>query len=455
MSKLAHRIILTCAGLVVLSCLAVVLVVVWPFLTGGGVEAEIAAIRAKGEPTKPTDLIRPEIPDSENAAIIYDQAFGLLNRRMSTRASTEVIFNFLGNQSIREDPEAWSKLKRLVEQHQRALALAHEAARRSKCRFPSSQTAGAGTGFAHGSRLGSIARLLAAEAILRASKNDIPGALSSIHACIRAGEAVADEPSLASQLRRFSISGTYSRGLLAVMKIAHISEAQARTLDSELARVDLNSGLVSALQGDRAMAIGVFEELRSKGTRKIDEIYAGFSRDRAQPRRPIPGSSLVRLLLRPDEACYIRTSTKMIETAGLPYREMRAKAPAGNDPGQSLPKYAVMSRMLLHNFDQSARARDEAIASIVCARVALGLQAYRARHGTYPQNLKLLESDLRWTVPNDPFSGRELVYKRAGAGFLLYSIGPDLKDDGGLQSKDRGYRYSDLRHGDVVWRVDR
>ncbi len=34
-------------------------------------------------------------------------------------------------------------------------------------------------------------------------------------------------------------------------------------------------------------------------------------------------------------------------------------------------------------------------------------------------------------TPDDVFSGRPFVYRRKGDGFVLYSVGPNLGDDGG------------------------
>jgi hypothetical protein len=39
-------------------------------------------------------------------------------------------------------------------------------------------------------------------------------------------------------------------------------------------------------------------------------------------------------------------------------------------------------------------------------------------------------------VPNDLFSGRPLVYRPTGSGYVLYSVGPNGQDDGGRSSDD-------------------
>ncbi len=50
-------------------------------------------------------------------------------------------------------------------------------------------------------------------------------------------------------------------------------------------------------------------------------------------------------------------------------------------------------------------------------------------------------------VPQDPFAPKPLVYRPAPAKVLIYSRGPDGKDDGG---KDRGLRVNPDSRGDIV-----
>lgn len=52
----------------------------------------------------------------------------------------------------------------------------------------------------------------------------------------------------------------------------------------------------------------------------------------------------------------------------------------------------------------------------------------------------------------DPFSGKPFAYRREGSGFCLYSIGPNLKDDGGKEPSEPGKIGEE---GDMVWRCER
>jgi len=68
-------------------------------------------------------------------------------------------------------------------------------------------------------------------------------------------------------------------------------------------------------------------------------------------------------------------------------------------------------------------------------RLALALEAYHRDNGAYPEKLAALAPKYMAAVPGDLFGG-DLIYKREGKGYLLSSVGPDGKDDGGRTRDD-------------------
>jgi hypothetical protein len=69
-------------------------------------------------------------------------------------------------------------------------------------------------------------------------------------------------------------------------------------------------------------------------------------------------------------------------------------------------------------------------------QVAFGLAAYQRDHGKYPDKLDALVPDYLAKVPTDLFSGQAMIYRTTDAGYLLYSVGVNGKDDGGRASRD-------------------
>jgi hypothetical protein len=64
--------------------------------------------------------------------------------------------------------------------------------------------------------------------------------------------------------------------------------------------------------------------------------------------------------------------------------------------------------------------------------VTLALRAYRLERGGYPETLAELAPSYLRKLPADPFgAGQGFGYRREGGRYVLYSVGPDGKDDGG------------------------
>ncbi len=70
--------------------------------------------------------------------------------------------------------------------------------------------------------------------------------------------------------------------------------------------------------------------------------------------------------------------------------------------------------------------------------LTFGILRYQLDNNTLPQTLQQLkEAGYVSSIPIDPFSGKEIVYKITDNGFTLYSFGPNFDDDSGVQGKDR------------------
>ncbi len=82
------------------------------------------------------------------------------------------------------------------------------------------------------------------------------------------------------------------------------------------------------------------------------------------------------------------------------------------------------------------------------------LAAYRAENGRYPIQLSDLIPKYTAEVPLDRCSGKPLIYKPQENGYVLYSVGENGKDDGGLGYEDRGQSAGGVKeYDDLVVQV--
>ncbi len=76
-------------------------------------------------------------------------------------------------------------------------------------------------------------------------------------------------------------------------------------------------------------------------------------------------------------------------------------------------------------------------------RVALALRVFRLEQGAYPEKLEEL-TRIIGHVPDDVFGAGPLKYSRRGGGYVLYSVGHDGVDDGGVDFKSGQHRWDEV-----------
>jgi hypothetical protein len=119
--------------------------------------------------------------------------------------------------------------------------------------------------------------------------------------------------------------------------------------------------------------------------------------------------------------------------------EFFAAASWGHSP------FTILATRAIPNFLKATRttARNQTMVNEAC--IACGLERYRLAHGQYPDSLEALVPQFAAKLPHDIIGGKPLKYHRATDGrFVLYSVGWNGKDDGGVAGKA-------VEEGDWVW----
>ena len=102
----------------------------------------------------------------------------------------------------------------------------------------------------------------------------------------------------------------------------------------------------------------------------------------------------------------------------------------------------IITSMLVPGIGRVNERYWETIAQMRVTRAGLALLQDTKAQGVFPETLEKLKlKDL-----NDPFSAEPLRYKSQGQGFILYSIGPDQKDNSGSPKQKK-----QTEDWDIVW----
>lgn len=401
------------------------------FVLGRRLAAKIEAIKAEGGIIALADFGKPKVPDSENAAVVYDKAFKLISTDQA-RKDLRVLDDFLRSAERASRPELWDQARSATRKYSAVIPIVEEAVKRPRCQYPVNWEAGPGLVLPHLAKVRQLVRILDSDAILQARDGNMDEAVRSLQLSYAVGESLKDEAHLISQLVRISANTMISRALLEVVETGKIGEAQARRLYDALGERDFGAGFAKSMQCERAMGIWIFNSVRWRRLDFARMFVAGPDpRGISQVRWAL--FAVVRFLWRPisyaDEILYLDAMNRIVAHASRPFRTPHPpRLRAQLDP--DFPRYAIISQMMFPVFSGAKAKCYEAQARTAGDRIMLALITYKGRYGAYPASLSDLRAKLGWKIEEDAFSGKDFIYRPKGAGFLLYSVGQNLKDDG-------------------------
>ncbi len=421
-----------------------------PYFLRPKVDREIAAIRARGEPVTMADLAGPKIPNSQNGAVIYERVFKEMDKPQVAKDMAGFRFS-PSPKVLAEHPEFWEQTRLPLKRCRYLIPLIEQAASKQKCRFNINWEDGPlDVRFPHLAKLRQLSRFLAVDAVANARNGNPAMAMRLIRIGFMMSESLKNQAHLLSQILRTSQVASMSVALSESLRYGSIRQDQAEKLYHVLRGIHLEQAYEEGLKGDRALGIAFLASVAEHPRRSIHDTMRKMG-SRLEPESRSPekiGGVYLSWVLR-DELLYLRSMHKYIDAARLPYREIKSK---GRDKSldADLPGYALYCAILLPLSPGTWDSWERAPTMLDAGQVLLALSAYKDRFGSYPANLGELRTKLGWKIPEDPFSGKDFIYKRDGKGFLLYSIGPDLKDDGGKELPK-----NDRDNGDIVWRMER
>ncbi|HOI53839.1 MAG TPA: hypothetical protein PLP01_01185 [Phycisphaerae bacterium] len=153
-----------------------------------------------------------------------------------------------------------------------------------------------------------------------------------------------------------------------------------------------------------------------------------------------------------DRAAYLRLMDRQIEISSLPPGDMAAEFAKFEAVELADVKDFPMTSLILSGLCPSAGRLDIGGAEDRLAMLAVDLSRHKAAHGRYPEALD--EMRLSEGLSADPFGGKPFGYRRTDDGFVLWSVGPDAKDDGGRTPGELGFKADEYKSGgDIVFRV--
>jgi hypothetical protein len=310
-----------------------------------------------------------------------------------------------------------------------------------------------------------IVAALASRAMLHAGHGRAEAAWQDLLACHRLARLLGSSATLLEALVGMAIEQIACRGDVALLGQAKLD---AKSLESCLAQLRSLPPLTDLAEKwdlcERCWTHDSIMQLDHRGVGGFpffdleegdlkhglsDDLFDGIDWNPVLERANKGYDRLVALLRETDRATRIRKLDQFMDEL-RPLREqfVRGQAPAAlRNAASASERGRVFGEMYCALGGPSMRKMHDAAERTTQLRenvvTAYALAWYERVNGRYPNTLDALAPKYLPQVPKDLFTGGALVYKPTADGYLLYSVGPDGKDDGG-NTKDNQPAGDDL-----------
>lgn len=423
---------------------------------GLALDAELQKLKQASIPTTIEELIPYKLPDEENAVVIYREIFKMKNSLYEKHKEEWDWIPYVGTKGWDWDKVPDEMKKRVTDlllYNDEFISLFKllEKATSMKCQFINREDyKNSKTILLDLSGLRGCANLLASKAKIEAENREVEKALHTCLIGLKLAKSLND-PFGVSQLTRIAINGIIVREIEKVLRKGegnvNLYQSLIREIESEME----NNLTAYGLKGEMVIDLSYFSDQK-----KYIEIVIPKESFEQLPETEKEGIS--KIYKDPEEfwgkqyLTYLQTSSEIISLAKKPYWEVREPLKKLADKIQKLPKEeSLMTQWLIPVPSPLFLRKARLDAAFGNAELALALKIYKAKNVGYPDRLTQIVQDILKELPKDPFTGEDYVYHRVGYGFVIYSLGDNAKDDGGISAVGNPWQ-GDF---DIVWKCEK
>ena len=285
-----------------------------------------------------------------------------------------------------------------------------------------------------------LARLMKLEAEVKATDGDWPGANDICLDIVYLGKDIQQGAPIIGCM--VSIACQVIGRKPAWEYLHRLNPAQSRQAIKRLQAIDADSApFIDVLAIERDAVLTTFRELRDnpESFRQVIEENSGDKLDVPVEIMETVGRQITEGAL----AEYSAHMDKLIAMAQTPFHAWQP-LPA--------PKNKLVEIFLIDFRKAGFRVLSNQTQNRLML-VSHALNAFKAEKGQYPKSLASLCPEYLHELPLDPFGKNQpFRYRVTKTGYLLYSIGPDARDNGGkaVMGKDKSHLVYDQSKGDIV-----
>jgi hypothetical protein len=262
----------------------------------------------------------------------------------------------------------------------------------------------------------------------------------------------SDCPTLVEAMISVAIAGLYTEIIADGLRLQAWKEPELAALQQQLATLNLLPSVRGAFNAERAASCHLFEVSSRADLRKI----FAFGKENEGLWNHLKNPAFLFVTFAPRGWFYqnMRADALMeqLVLSSFDLRGQQILPRKADDIARELEAicshfkpYTFLVAVAVPNFVRAEQttARNQTLAN--AAYIACGLERYRLANGQYPDTLEALIPQFADKLPHDVVGGQPLKYRRTENGrFLLYSVGWNGEDDGGVPGKT-------TPEGDWVW----
>lgn len=246
--------------------------------------------------------------------------------------------------------------------------------------------------------------------------------LKSIRARLGATRQIERNPMLIAQLVACANSALLYQDIQYALKFKFLSPTQLADLQATLSELDAPfPPMAFAITGECAFLMDVIQYIDGHPGKIDDQIVGGIAEFYRKSELSLDECAA-------EGREYYETLARLYAEPGLPSDKSREKYAKR---AKKLRDSNKVIQVVSSGFDKahSLRLRTESWRSAI--RLLLAINAYKQEQQSWPESLDDLPADLD-EFKRDPVSNKTFVYRVVDGEPLLYSLGANLKDDGGV-----------------------
>ena len=292
---------------------------------------------------------------------------------------------------------------------------------------------------------------------LAAGQSD--NALADVRLMLYLADSAKTEPFLISYLVRIACVQLAIQPIWEGLAEHAWSDAQLQELESRLQQYDFVPDMKDPLDSERAAAV-LTADLLANGKYSLNVLTGDptspgstasdvFGRIAPHGWYYLEQLSYCRLFQLQLDGTFDTVKNQVFPARIEQNTNALAQAFAGRNPFTTIcVRHQLLSAILLPSLYHIPMRAAAARTAVDEAAIACALERYRLARGQFPEGLDMLVPKYISRLPNDVISAGPYHYHRTADGrFVLYCVGWNEKDDGGVS----GQNLFDYKQGDWVW----